>query len=61
MSDSVVTYEWSTDSENEAEESLGAQPFMFEPEASDSSSSDSDDEINDPESRLGNTTWSALA
>jgi hypothetical protein len=45
-------------SEGDITESLGAQPFMFEPEASDSSSSDdAGDDPDFPESKLGNTRW----
>ncbi|XP_022111714.1 uncharacterized protein LOC110990950 [Acanthaster planci] len=48
-----------TSSENEKEVSLGAQPYMFEPEVSDHSNSDSASDMLDEvsEGRLGNINW----
>ena len=47
----------SSDFEDNIQESHGVQPFMYEPEASDSDSSSDSSESEESSSRLNNTDW----
>ena len=56
--ESTCTSVSSANDENEDDQLNGAKPFLFEPEASGDSSTDSENDPDSPEpSRLGNTTW----